>query len=108
MKTKSNKRETLRIRLYSYFEKYKKILEKSLLYETIYDIINRFESRKNAKHQSGGGRQAKIFNKQAKKILSDWSIKKIACHKEKLFTHKSNHNTKVLNLKKKAKKTING
>ena len=36
---------------------------------TIYDIINRFESGKNAKHQSGGGRPAKIFNKQAKKKL---------------------------------------
>ena len=34
---------------------------------TIYDIINRFESGKNAKHQSGGGRPAKIFNKQTKK-----------------------------------------
>ena len=36
---------------------------------TIYDIINRFESGKNAKHQSGGGRPAKIFNKQANKKL---------------------------------------
>ena len=27
---------------------------------TIYEIINRFESGKNAKHQSGGGRPAKI------------------------------------------------
>ena len=36
---------------------------------TIYDTINRFESGKNAKHQSGGGRPAKIFNKQAKKKL---------------------------------------
>jgi len=36
---------------------------------TIYDIINRFESGKNAKHQSGGGRPAKIFNKQTKKKL---------------------------------------
>ena len=34
---------------------------------TIYDIINRFESGKNAKHQSGGGRSAEILNKQTKK-----------------------------------------
>ena len=34
---------------------------------TIYDTINRFESGKKAKHQFGGGRPAKIFNKQAKK-----------------------------------------
>ena len=36
---------------------------------TIYDRINRFESGKNSKHQSGGGRSAKIFNKQTKKKL---------------------------------------
>ena len=36
---------------------------------TIYDIINCFESGKNAKHQSGGGKSAKIFNKQTKKKL---------------------------------------
>ena len=36
---------------------------------TIYGIINRFESGKNAKHQSGGGRPAKIFNKQTKTKL---------------------------------------
>ena len=35
---------------------------------TIYDIINRFESGKNPKLQSGDGRPTKIFNKQAKKI----------------------------------------
>ena len=35
---------------------------------TIYYIINRFESEKNAKQQTGGGRPAKIFNKQAKKL----------------------------------------
>ena len=34
---------------------------------TIYDIINRFESGENAKHQSRGGRPAKMFNKYAKK-----------------------------------------
>jgi len=49
---------------------------------TIYDIINRFEAENNAKHQSGGGRPAKIFIKQAKKSLSDWSITKMACPKE--------------------------
>ena len=48
---------------------------------TIYEIINRFESGKNAKHQSRGGPSAKIFNKQAKKNLSDWSITKMACSK---------------------------
>ena len=36
---------------------------------TIYDIINRFEPGKNAKHQSVGGRPAKVFNKQAKQKL---------------------------------------
>ena len=36
---------------------------------TIYDIINRFESGKNAKLQSEGGRLADIFNKQTKKKL---------------------------------------
>ena len=69
---KSNNRETLRIRLYSYFEKYKHLRKKFTIEHfigegekrtTIYDIINRFESRKNAKHQSGGCRLAEIFNK---------------------------------------------
>ena len=45
-----------------------------LLAREIYDIINRFDSGKNAKHQSGGGRP--------KKSLSDWSITKMACPKE--------------------------
>ena len=54
---------------------------------TIYDIINRFESGKNAKHQTGCGRPVKNFNKQAKKSLSDWSITKMTCPKEySLFT----------------------
>ena len=59
---------------------------------TIYDIINRFESGKNAKHQSGGGRPAKIFNKQAKKNLSDWSITKMACPKENSLVALNAHN----------------
>ena len=76
MKIKSNNREAHRIRLYSYYEKYKHLGKKFTIDHfisegekrtTIYDIINRFESGKNAKHQSGGGRPAKIFNKQAKK-----------------------------------------
>ena len=91
MKINSNKRETLRIRLYSYYEKYKHLgkiftidhfISEGEKRTTIYDIINRFESGKNAKHQSGGGRSAKIFSKQAKKSLSDWSITKMACPKE--------------------------
>ena len=62
---KSNNREILRIRFYSYYEKYKKLRNKftsdHFISEgekqtTIYDIINRFESGKNAKHQSGGSR----------------------------------------------------
>ena len=60
---KSNNRETLRIRSYSYYEKYKNLGKKFTIDHfisegekrtTIYDIINRFESGKNAKHQSGG------------------------------------------------------
>ena len=75
---KSNNRETLRIRLYSYYEKYKHLgkiftidhfISEGEKHTTIYDIINRFESEKNTKHQSGGGRPAKILNKQAKKKL---------------------------------------
>ena len=76
---KSNNRETLRIRLYSYYVKYlrKKFTIEHLISEgekrtTIYGITNRFESGKNAKHQSGGGRLTEIFNKQTKKNLSDW------------------------------------
>ena len=73
---KSNNSETLRIRLYSYYEKYKHLGKKFTIDHfnsegekrtTIYDIINRFESGKNAKHQSGGDRPAKNFNKQANK-----------------------------------------
>ena len=75
---KSNNRETLRIRLYFYYEKYKHLGKKFTIHHfisegekrtTMYDIINRFESGKNAKHQSGGGRSAKMFNKQTKKKL---------------------------------------
>ena len=36
---------------------------------TIYDIITLFEFGENAKHQSGGGRTAKIFKKKVKKTL---------------------------------------
>ena len=77
---KSNNRETLRIRLYSYYEKYKHLGKKFTIDRfiserekrtTIYDIINRLESGKNAKHQYGGGQPAKIFNKQAKKSLCE-------------------------------------
>ena len=75
---KSNNRDTLGIRIYSYYEKYKNLGKKFTIdhfisegekQTTIYDIINRFESGKNAKHHSGGGRLAKIFNKQTKKKL---------------------------------------
>ena len=85
---KSINRETLRIRLCSYYEKYKNLGGKFTIdcfisegekRTAIYDIINRFESGKKAKHQFGGGRSAKIFNKQTnKKSLSNWSIAKIA------------------------------
>ena len=34
---------------------------------TMYDITNRFESGKNAKYQSGGGRLAKILMNRPKK-----------------------------------------
>ena len=70
---------------------------------TIYNIINRIESGKNAKHHSGGGWPTEIFNKQAKKNSSDWSITKMACLKDNsLVTHsyinrviKSMGNTKI-------------
>ena len=77
---KSNNKKTLIIRLYSYFEKYKHLRKKFTIEHfisegekrtTIYDIINRLESGKNAKHQSGGGWLAEVFNKQAKKSLRD-------------------------------------
>ena len=73
---KSNNRETLRIRLYTYYEKYKNFGKKFTIDHfisggekrtTIYDIINRFESGKYPKHQFGGCRTAKIFNKLVKK-----------------------------------------
>ena len=79
---KTNNRETLGIRLYSYYEKYKHLGKKFSIDHfisegekrtTIYDIINRFESGKNAKHQSGGGRQEEIFNKQVLK-KTRWSL----------------------------------
>ena len=72
---KSNNRETLKIRIYSSYEKYKHLGKKFTIDHfisegekrtTIYDIINRFDSGKNAKHQSGVGRPAKIFKKQVK------------------------------------------
>ena len=50
---------------------------------TIYDIINRFKFGENAKHHSRDGRPAKMFNEHAKESLSDWSIAKMACPKEK-------------------------
>ena len=90
MKIKSNNRETLRIRLYSYYENYKNLGKRFTIDHfiserekrtTIYDLINRFESGKYLKHQSGDGRPAKIF-KQAKKRLSDWSITKMVCQKK--------------------------
>ena len=72
---KSNNGETLRIRLYSYYEKYKHLGKKFTIDHfiseeekrtTSYDIMNRFKSGKNAKHQSRGGRQTgQIFIKQA-------------------------------------------
>ena len=98
---KSNNRETLRIRLYSYYEKYKHLGKKFSIDHfisegekrtTIYDIINRFESGKNAKHQSGDGPPAKIFNKQARKSLNDWSITKMACPKENSLVAFNAHN----------------
>ena len=89
---KSNNRETLRIRIYSYYEKYNHLGKKYTIDHFIsegekrttnYDIINRFESGKNAKHQSGGGRPAKIFNKQAKKKL-----KRLVNNKDGVFQRK--------------------
>ena len=59
---------------------------------TIYDIINCFESEKNAKHRSEVSRLAKTVNKQAKKNLSDWSITKIACPKENSLVALIAHN----------------
>ena len=65
LKMKSINRETLKIRLYSYYKKYKHLgknftIDRFFSEEgkrtTIYDIINRFESGKNAKRQSAGGR----------------------------------------------------
>ena len=59
---KSNNRETLRIRIYSYYETFGEkftidhFISEGEKLTTIYDIINRFESRKNAKHLSGVGR----------------------------------------------------
>ena len=44
---------------------------------TIYDIINRFESGENAKHQSGGGRPAKFStNKKCLKEVDQVTILK--------------------------------
>ena len=54
---------------------------------TIYDTINRFESGKNAKRQSGGGRPAKIFNKQAKTKL-----KRLVNNKENSLVALNAHN----------------
>ena len=60
MKIKSNNRETLRIRLYCYYEKYKHLGKKFLIDHfinevekrtTICDIINRLEPGKNAKRE---------------------------------------------------------
>ena len=56
-----------------------------------YDIINRFECGKNAKHQSGVGRPAKILKKQAKKSLSDWSITKMAKENSLVALNAKNH-----------------
>ena len=60
MKLKSNNRETFRIRLYLYYEKYKNLgkkftidhfISEGVKRTTIYDIINRFDSGKNAKRE---------------------------------------------------------
>ena len=84
----SNNREILR---YSYHEKYKHLGKKFTIDHfisegekrtTFYDKINRFESGKNAKHQSGGCWSEKMFKKQTKKNLSEWSITKMPCPKE--------------------------
>ena len=57
---KSNNRETLKIRLYFYYEKYKNLGKRFTIDHfisegekrtTIYDIINRFDSGKNAKRE---------------------------------------------------------
>ena len=74
---KSNKKETLKIRIYSYYEKYKNLRKKFTIDHFISEREKRtticekliVESGKNAKHQSGVGRPAKIFNKQAQKKL---------------------------------------
>ena len=86
---KSNNRETLKTRLYSYYDKYKNLGKKFTINHfisegekrtTIYDIINRLEPGKNAKHQSSGGWPAKFSTKRSKK-LGEWSITKMACPK---------------------------
>ena len=90
---KSINRETLRIRIYSYYEKYKHLGKKFTFDHfisegekrtTIYDIINRFESGKNAKHQSGGGRPEKNFNKQAK-----LKLKRLVNNKDGVYTRRN-------------------
>ena len=75
---KLRRREYLRERVYSYYKKFKHFgkkftidhfISEGELKSTIYNIINRFESRKPSKHQQGGGRPSKIFNQKAKKKL---------------------------------------
>ena len=54
---------------------------------TIYDIINRIESGKNAKHHSRGGLPAKNFNKQAKKKFKRLVNNKDGVSQRKLASH---------------------
>ena len=74
MKMNLSKREHLRERVYSYYKKYKHFGKKFTINHfiseresksTIYNIINCSESGKPSKHQQGGDRPAKIFNKMA-------------------------------------------
>ena len=87
---KSNNRKTLRILGKKFTIDH--FISEGEKRTTIYDITNRFESGKNAKHQSGVGRSAKIFNKQAKKSLSAWSITKMVCPKENSLVALNAHN----------------
>ena len=73
---RSNNRETLRTRLYSYYEKYENLGKKFTIDHfisegekrtTIYDIINRFEFGKNEKHQSWRWSASKNFQQTGQK-----------------------------------------
>ena len=88
-----NKRETLRNRVYSFFEK-NKIKGKRFTVDhfcnegesksTIYDIIKRFESGKSAMDKKSSGRPLKIFTKRAKSTLKRLTNNKCGISQRKL------------------------